>query len=285
MTTLIDIMDVGQGNMVLLQLDDGQIYLYDCNVTDDNEERVLSFLEGKIGDGTPIDVFINSHRDADHMRGVKRVHERFPIQYIWDSGVTGTSPDCDEYGEYMDLRLEVGCKVVKPRTRFDRGKTRLRIMTAKNDELADDANAQSIVIKVVERDVDNDVELESLMLTGDTDAATWQNIREHCDDAQLSCSLLMASHHGSLTFFDDPNDDDDYSKHIRAMKPQRTIISVGDNGYGHPDEKAVELYEKYTLAAKDRTKLYRTDEHGHVSIELKTGGGWSLDWATRKAAA
>ena len=40
MTTLIDIMDVGQGNMVLLQLDDGQIYLYDCNVTDDNEERV-----------------------------------------------------------------------------------------------------------------------------------------------------------------------------------------------------------------------------------------------------
>src|SRR5438132_1233839 len=106
MAITVDFIDVGQGNMVLLQLSDGTVMLYDCNVTEDNENRVLSHM-AKAVPGSKIDIFVNSHRDADHMRGVRRVHRAFPIQRIWDSGVTGTTPDSTEYREYMTLRNQV----------------------------------------------------------------------------------------------------------------------------------------------------------------------------------
>src|SRR6266852_3859038 len=103
MSTIVHFMDVGQGNMTLLQLANGKTFLYDCNLTGDNENAVLDYLAKQIGWGTNIDVFVCSHRDADHMRGVKKVHAQFPIQHIWDSAAPGTTTDSTEYKEYMEL--------------------------------------------------------------------------------------------------------------------------------------------------------------------------------------
>ena len=73
MPTTVHFIDVGQGNMTLMQLADGSIFLYDCNVTDDHEDDVLGYVANQIGWHTNIDVFVCSHRDADHMRGVLNV--------------------------------------------------------------------------------------------------------------------------------------------------------------------------------------------------------------------
>jgi competence protein ComEC len=278
MSTAIHFVDAGQGNMTLLQLDDGKVFMYDCNVTDDNEDAVLGYIAKQIGWGKALNVFICSHRDADHMRGVKKIHEYFPIQQIWDTGVTGTTPDSDEYDDYMDLRRQVGFREVQARKRWDYGGTRLRVMNSKNDDLADDANAQSIVIKVEHRDTKNDITHDSVMLCGDTDAVTWQDIRTFYSDSDLSCSLVLGSHHGSITFFDDPGDDKHYyTAHIKAMAPAMTILSVGDNAHGHPDPKAIELYEMYSSGSNKGNKLYRTDVQGNMRVKLKDGGGWTLD--------
>lgn len=277
MQTEVHFINVGQGNMTLLKLADGKIHLYDCNVTNKNESDVLAYLEKHIGKGKKIDVFICSHRDADHMRGIKKVHAKFPVQHVWDSGAVGTTPDCTEYTEYMHLRRTAGFTEVKHKTRYDYGNTRIRIMNAKNDDLADNANAQSIVMKVVQRNPSTDTEYDSALLTGDTDAVTWSNIQKHYKAADLSCSILLASHHGSITYFDDPADERNYYvKHIAAKKPEMTIVSVGDNAHGHPDKKALELYEKYSSGSNNGNKLYRTDEKGHIRLILKDGGGWSL---------
>ncbi len=276
MATKVHFINVGQGNMTLLELANGKKYLYDCNLTEDNEDDVLDYLEKLIGKGTKIDVFICSHRDADHMRGVKKVHERFPIQHVWDSGVVGTTVDCTEYTEYMDLRRTVGFTEVQALKRYDYGNTRLRIMNSKNDDLADNANAQSIVIKVVHRDSTNGTDHDSVLLTGDTDAVTWKAIRKSYEDSDLSCSLLLASHHGSITYFDDPSDTIYYTSHLKAKSPAMTIISVGDNRHGHPDKKALEFYEQYSTGSDKGNKVYRTDKQGNMCVELKDGGGWSL---------
>lgn len=55
-----------------------------------------------------------------------------------------------------------------------------------------------------------------------------------------------------------------------------TIISVGSNGYGHPDKKAIELYMKHSTGSDIGSKIVRTDENGNIRAVLKTGGGWSL---------
>jgi len=79
----------------------------------------------------------------------------------------------------MALRREVGFTEVKSKTRYDYGNTRLR---SKNDDLADNANAQGIVIKVVHRDAGKDVDHDSVLLTGDTNTATWKDIRTRYSD-------------------------------------------------------------------------------------------------------
>lgn len=277
MPTEVHFINVGQGNMTSLKLANGKIHLYDCNVTNDNEGDVLAYLRRQIGQNTKIDVFICSHRDADHMRGVKKVHAKHPIQHVWDSGAVGTTPNCTEYLEYMKLRRDVGFTEVEHKTYYDYGNTRLRIMNAKNDDLADNANAQSIVVKVIHRDSAAGISYASALLTGDTDAVTWQSIRTHYTDADLSCSILLASHHGSISYFDDPGDDKHYyTSHIKAKSPAMTIVSVGDNAHGHPDKKALDLYEKYSSGSAQGHKVFRTDEKGNIKLILKDGGSWVL---------
>lgn len=277
MPTEVHFMNVGQGNMTLLKLANGKIFLYDCNVTNANEVDVMDYMRRQIGTGTAIDVFICSHRDADHMRGIKKVHAKFPVQHVWDSGAVGTTPTCTEYLEYMQLRRAVGFTEVKHKTRYDHGNTRLRIMNSRNDDLSDNANAQSIVVKVVHRDSESNTDHASALLTGDTDAVTWQNIRTHYNDSELSCSILLASHHGSITYFDDPADDRHYyTAHVTAKSPAMTVVSVGNNSHGHPDAKALSLYEKFSSGSNKGNKVYRTDEKGHIKLILKDGGGWTL---------
>jgi len=107
MTTVIHFIDVGQGNMVLIEASDGTNLVFDCNITEDNEDRVLNYVAKTIGSGTPLHAFICSHRDADHMRGVKKLHRYFPVRRIWDSDYPGTTTNSPEYREYMDLRRQV----------------------------------------------------------------------------------------------------------------------------------------------------------------------------------
>lgn len=278
MSTFVHFVDVGQGNMPLLRPPNGDTILYDCNVTDENASYVLGYLGKYLRRGDPIDVFANSHRDADHMRGIKRIHERFPVQHVWDSGATGGSPECTEYKEYMSLRRDVGFGELKPRTYWDMGITRLRVLNSKNDDLPDNPNAQSIVIKVEHRHGAAGSKPASVMLTGDSDAVTWRDIRRYYDDGQLACSILLAGHHGSLTFFDDPGDTEHYfTRHLHAMSPAMTVISVGeDNARGHPHPKALEFYERYSGGSDKGDKIKRTDHHGSLLLELKDDGGWTL---------
>src|SRR3989344_2581782 len=263
--------------MVLCQLDDGTRLLYDCNVTSKNADEVLSYLGKTIGWGSSVNIFVNSHRDADHMRGVKRIHDYFPIRKVWDSGVTGNTPDCTEYREYMDLRRTVGYVEVEKLKRWTFGKSLLRVMNSKNDGLIDDPNAQSIVIKVQHVDMQSR-NLASAMLTGDSDAQTWRHsILKDYAISDLSADILLASHHGSLSFFDDPADEKHYYlAHLKAISPAMTIISVGDNGYGHPDSKAISFYEEHSKGSNKGNKIKRTDEHGNIKLALKDEGGWSI---------
>ena len=204
MPTTLHFINVGQGNMVLCELDSGVKFLYDCNITDNNANDTLNYLDKVIGKGTPINIFANSHRDADHMRGVDRIHKIFPIKKVWDSGVTGNTPMSTEYMEYMALRRKVGFTEVEPRTYYSSGKSVLRIMNAKNENLANNPNAQSIVIKVQHSD-GTGKNLSSALLTGDTDAQAWRKfILKKYSKSDLSTDILLASHHGSISFFDDP---------------------------------------------------------------------------------
>ena len=264
--------------MVLVQCSSGTNFVVDCNITDANKDRVFNYVAKQIGDNGKLHAFICTHRDADHMRGVRILHNRFSVGGVWDSGYPGTTTDSDEYKAYMQLRRDVGSKVIEKKTKNDYGYTRLRYFSAKDDRLPNNANDQGIVVKVEELNGAKSKALSSTILTGDGSYATWKDgIMKDYGKDDVSCSILMAAHHGSLDFFDDPNDSRHYyTSHIQAIKPAMVVVSVGENNYGHPDSKALELYRKYATGSKDGDKVFRTDQKHTMRLVLKSAGGWGL---------
>ena len=279
MSTRIHYINVGQGNMALVQCADGNNFVVDCNITVTNQNRVLGYLASQIGWGKRLRAFICTHRDADHMRGVLALHKYFPITQVWDSGYPGTSTDTTEYRAYMRLRNAVGHLVLGRGTRGDFGRTRLLVLSAQDSRLPKNANAQGIVLKVEQRaDFFSTVE-GSTILTGDSDAATWKHgiLRDYPVE-DVSCNILLAAHHGSFTFFEDPDGGRfAYVGHMAAMKPAMTIVSVGNNPHGHPDSRALELYRRYSTGSRQGNKVFRTDKQGTMKLTLHDGGGWNLE--------
>lgn len=263
--------------MSFIETTEGDVYFFDCNITDEREDEILDYIARQIDWGTRITAFICSHRDADHMRGIDVLNRYFPIGSIWDSGFPGTTTDTTEYNAYMSLRRQTGYRVLQKQKRFDFGQTRFRILSAADERLTENANAQGVVVKVEHLDPSTSRLGSSAMLTGDSDAETWRyGILCDYSKSDISCDILVAGHHGSITFFDDPADEKHYyTSHVEAMSPAMTLVSVGKNPHGHPDRKAMELYEKYSKGSNKGNKVFRTDQKGNMKLELKDSG-WHL---------
>jgi len=265
MTLNVYFINVGQGNMIILNFPDGKLLVYDCNITDDNSEDVFKILS-EIMPKNEIDIFVNSHRDADHMRGIKKLHEQYPIQHIWDSGVSENT-ETNEYEDYMDLRRTVGFSEISPNQVW-RHNNSVKILNGKRKDL-DDINAQSVVLHI-------DYNGTSLLLTGDTNAPAWKEYIIPSYGDSVKANILLASHHGSRTFIDHDSYESLYTIHLQKIKPEFTIISVGDNSHGHPDEQALKYYKKYTTGSNQGNKVFTTKNNGNMHLELKGNGNWSL---------
>jgi len=114
------------------------------------------------------------------------------------------------------------------------------------------------------------------LFAGDTSYRPWEDkIIPYYAEEKIKSSLLLASHHGSDSFFERTKDY--YTSHLRKIKPDMTFISVGDNSYGLPDKKAIELYTKYSNGSDKGNKLFRTDTHGNISFKLKGNGSWNVN--------
>jgi len=264
----VHFINVGCGNMVLMHLSAGTTMLYDCNVTDENAGDVLTYLGRAMGDKSHIDIFVCSHRDSDHMRGIKRVHRLYDIRKLWDSGVPGTTPDSPEYHQYMDLRRSLPVVVeAEARKKSTFGDSVVRCMNSKDSDYTD-ANEQSIVLKI-------EYKGSSLLLAGDTNYRPWkEKILPWYGDAVAS-SILLAAHHGSVSFFDDPSHPG-YVDHIKKISPAMTIVSVGPNVHGLPHQQALERYSRYSQGSDKGNKVYRTDKQGNMKVALKGAGAWSI---------
>ena len=269
MTITVHFVNVGQGNMQVIIFPDNFVMVYDCNITNDNEERVFDYL-GKIMPKSEIDLFVNSHRDADHMRGIKKLHFRFPIQMLWDTEIPGNT-ETPEYQEYMDFRRSMGSNIAiaKPNHHL-KSKPYVRILNGAREGL-NEPNAQSIVLHI-------DYNGSSVLLTGDTDALVWKDyiIPENGDS--VKSSVLLASHHGSKSFIDHDSYQNYYTEHLQKINSAFTIISVGENPHGHPDEVTIKYYEKYTSGGNNGKKIFTTQDHGNIKVELTGNGACSINY-------
>jgi hypothetical protein len=154
-------------------------------------------------------------------------------------------------------------------------------MNSKNDDLPDDPNAQSVVLKVENRCGGHIV--NSLMLTGDSDTRTWERSIIPFYGEQFTSTVLMGSHHGADDFVREPNGEL-YLQHMRAIHPRVTVVSVGDSSYGHPDPFSLFVYNLFSAGADwviggpAGLKVLRTDLHGTLRLQLYDNGSWVINW-------
>ena len=250
-TLSIEILDVGDGDAILITTSQGHAALIDggprkTQVRDVLKERAISRL----------DLVINTHPHADHLTGLPAVLEEFPVGQVIDSGTVHYSKT---YESYLAVIGQKGIPLVTPCniTRFKLGPARLDVLrppayfTSERKD-ASPVNDSTPVIEV-------SYGAFSALLAGDATAATELQLIAR---GWLSpVTLLKVAHHGSDTSTSQP--------FLDVVKPQIAVISVGKGYAGLPSDGILARLEGCGAS------VYRTDLHGTVTISTD-GRTWKV---------
>lgn len=317
---IFNLFNVGEGLMILIVLPNDTTILYDCNVTEENEKDIIEQLDKYIPEKFDsdelenkkyIDIFINSHRDDDHLRGLKKVHSNFEIKSIWDSGQTGASTSSNTYQYYMRLRRSIMSKygndyVIIPlqsnMPMISYGLVDIYCLNSGQKEQIDSALRyikysdyqlllESKMIKEARIQHSNSLVFlikyanRSILLTGDSDWLAWKsNIVPNLGDiGLLKADILVASHHGSRSFFTDEekndsidprkNPDSTYLESLDYIQPNITLIPCGKYKTAHhPNKEALSIYKNNTF----NKQVYTTNGKGHLLGIIDVTGNWTI---------
>lgn len=235
------VLDVGQGQSIVLASEE-RAALVDCGSANSWYDAGGIAADQLLTMGRrSLDYLILTHYDTDHVGGVESLLSRMDVETMLLPQAGG---DVLIYRELVDLAHFHGTEVQTVREVRDLslGQAALRIFPPVG-EGEDNEIGLSVLASAGE---------QALLITGDMDQATEQTLMETYDLPDLD--VLVAGHHGSK-----------YSTSeelLEALTPERAVISVGSNSYGHPAE------ETLRRLARAGSELYRTDLQGSVHLSL-----------------
>lgn len=306
---LFHLLNVGEGLMVLLILPDETTILYDCNVIQEDKDWIIDYLKSNIPfryskeekkDSQWIDIFVNSHRDQDHYRGLKEVRAVFDIKSIWDSGETGATTQDDDYKYYMQLRLDMMKKygddaVIVPTPSHyplvELGGAEIYCLCS-SEALSDKIKSRRFKeIKEAKIQHTNSIVLmiqyagRSILLPSDSDWKAWKEkiVPDFKSTDLLKANILVASHHGSRSFFTDEtvndtidpeqNPDNTYVDSIDYIDPSIVLIPCGKyESASHPNKEALKIYKDKTA----NEQVYTTYEKDSFCGFIDKSGNWTV---------
>ena len=254
----VDILDVGQGDAILIRTPADKIILIDAG---DSPGQVLSMLRDR--QVTHIDLAVGTHPHADHIGGMRSVVSELPVKLYSDNGLPHST---NVYRGLMTAIEQRGITyrgaVVGTMYRLDDG-AELEVLFPTGHTLKgtrSDLNSNSVVLRLVHRG-------HCFLFVGDSEEPTENALLTN--DALGACDVLKVAHHGSPHSSTLP--------FLQRIKPRIAIISVGvDNDYGHPGQ---EVLERLTSIG---AVVHRTDRDGTVTI-LSTDTG--IEVRTEKKAS
>ena len=103
----------------------------------------------------------------------------------------------------------------------------------------------------------------SMLFTGDSNAETFKNLKEFLPK---NITVLKVGHHGGLGVVN--------KDMMNYLNPQISLISVGENKFGHPN--------LLTLNALKNTKILRTDVNNAIKFVVNNKGLKIYSFNTRK---
>jgi len=239
-------LDVGQGQSVYLE-SGGANALSDCggNAGSDGSagETAARFLQsiGRRG----LDFLLVSHYDGDHTNGIVQLLRRVPVGTMY---LPDTPDDSGVRASLEAAAAAAGTRVayVSADRALPFGFGRLELFAPAAGETGNDA---SVAVRCSAGDF-------SALVTGD--------LGEDGETALLSShdlsgtDVLVAGHHGARTSTG--------AALLAEAGPETVLVSVGENGYGHPNPGTIARIQAAGAAVR------RTDRCGNITVRREKSG-------------
>ncbi len=242
---LISVIDVGQGDCILVENENGHTYLIDSgssSIKNAAEYRVIPYL--KCRGIAELDYVMVSHGDSDHINGILEIIKQDALKVH-----NLILPDCRQFREtYEELVMLAEMKgilirYVQENTSFKDDRLSFDIVSP-DGGVYNDINEASVVMRMSYYSF-------SMYFTGDIGVETEKKllpVLAHAD-------IIKVPHHGSKN--------SSSWEFLEKITPCLAVISCGtDNRYGHPHMETIERYKAF------HTRIFTTAETGCIEIEV-----------------
>ena len=242
------ILDVGQGDAILVRTDRGRWILFDAGRIwksgDAGRSKIIPYLMSR---GGTLEAFVLSHAHADHIGGASSILRALHPPVFWDAAFTQGS---QVYARALRTADSAGTiwKRVHPSDtmRIDGVIVRFLAPDSVWTAALGDPNEASTIALIEFGET-------RFLMMGDAEREEEKWLLDHAFD-DLHADVLKVGHHGSSTSSTDA--------FLAAVHPSLAVISVGaDNVYGHPSADV--------LASLGRVgaQTVRTDERGTIVVK------------------
>ena len=264
--TKIIFLDIGQGDAALIDIPKGTQILIDGGDGKD--------ILNKLGEHLPfydrkIELVIMTHPDKDHIGGLVEVLKYYEVEQILETGIECEKAICKEWDKLIKEK-NIPVAYAHFGQRIKAGNIEMAVLypfESLKDKDVKNSNDASIVLRLVVDDnlfevgensnkgqkilkqVQND---SSILLTGDAGFPVENDLMSQ--NINLESQILKVSHHGSKNATS--------NEFLKLVKPEKAIISVGKNSYGHPAKELLNRLKNINI------EIFRTDE----------GGDWILEY-------
>ncbi|MBC3889437.1 DNA internalization-related competence protein ComEC/Rec2 [Acetobacterium paludosum] len=252
---VVTILDVGQGDSILIETPSGLNYLIDGGgylfpkASEISESVLYPVLYSK--NIRKLDGVFLTHNHVDHCQGIEElVFDKFPVQNLFMSINTNSETLLNQSTVPVTL-LEKGSVI--------QGKDGVRI----------EVYSPSGEISPKEDDEQNNVSLvmclsykgTNMLFCGDIEAETERLILNDmkAESAEKDFQVIKIPHHGSKS--------SSTQEFLTAVDPEMAVISVGaHNSFGHPNDEVLRRLDEQDI------NTLRTDKNG--AVEITSNGEW-----------
>ena len=245
----ITVFDVGNADAFLIKTPENKYFMIDTAKSGYNggksqaEFLILRYL---LDNGIKnIDTIIVSHFDNDHCGGAVDLMESVKVKNLYVNSLNHNSNAAKEI-----------YKTAK--------ENNVNLILANNNQLVYDDNGfkvRNFVSSFNPKYGDNETSIMTLveycdfkmLFMGDAGVSAYNDVRMNIPQ---DITILKVGHHGASKSVD--------RQMIKSLNPQFSLISVGENKFGHPSE--------YTLDTLKKTYILRTDIDNSIKILVSKNG-------------
>jgi competence protein ComEC len=234
-TPTVTVLDVGQGDAIVLQDPSGRSMLIDGGPDPGLVDRAL-----RRHGISRLDIVVVTHGDADHVGGIGEVVGAFDVGALWVNAHAGSS---DLLQGVIDtaLKRQIPIVEVEAGTHAALGEINVEVVSPSR-KFSSDNDGSVVILATAGR---------SVLIPGDIEAIGQAELPE------LHPNILIVPHHGSSST----------DIHwLASVIGDTAVVSYGTNTYGHPHPDIMSALD----AAQ--TEIFETFIDGDVSVDLSKDG-------------